>query len=212
MLALIKKDLQIIFSSKRFILFLIAYIPFMLMLLGDSQGKFIFLVIIITYVYMVTTMPFNYEITASPHIFIQSLPVKKRDIVISKYILLFINFITSTVLATGGLTIIRKIGFSQGEYFNIDMLKLALPISMIMLSFSLPAFFRLSPKMANMCNMLIYILTMNSYLLNEGFLEKIFKNPSLGQYNAFNFTLVAIIIMLISMSISIWLYKNRDLV
>lgn len=180
-------------------------------MLGESQGKYIFMMIILTYVYMVTTLPFNYEITSKPHIFIQSLPVEKSEIVISKYILVFINYIVATVLAVCYLWVINTIGFKKVEYFNLNIFKISLPIVMIMLSLSLPAYFKLPPRIANMTNIFIYVFFLSLVSSTNGLLEKLDKGCSLDKFNQFWIILTACIVMVISMLVSINLYRNKDL-
>lgn len=212
MLSLIKKDLRLLLSSKSNIFFMLFYIPLILLLVDtDSSNEYIYLVIIITYSYMVTTMTFGYDITYKTHLLVQSLPVGKNEIVISKYLLMFINFVISVIYAGVYLWILNMLNLNYVDYFNLAKLKIALPVAVIALSIALPVFFRLPPKIANIVNVFIYIITVNFFAMNISSLEGLLSNSLLTMFNGLGFTLVAIGIMTISMITSIMLYRTRDL-
>lgn len=211
MLSLIKKDFKLIFGSKQTVFFMLLYIPIMLLLIeNDSSREYIYMIIIMTYAYMITTMTFSYDVTYKTHLLVQSLPVKKNEIVISKYILLFINFIISVIYGGIYIWILNKLNISNIDFFNLSKLKIALPVVIIALSMALPAFIRLPSKIASFVNIFIYVTIVNFFGMNVSNLENILSNSLFSMFNGFGFTLVALVIMVVSMITSIMLYRSRD--
>ena len=201
MLNLIKKDFLLVFSSKQSWIFIILYVPFILFTIG-TDNKFIGGLMIYTLAYMLTTISFGYDTQIKTHILLQSLPIRKRDIVISKYLSIFINYTIGFVVTGGYLWIINLLGFIDVDIFNLSLVESTLPIILLSLSISLPALFRLPPKIANVINMFIYIGIMNFVII------------PFGQYgNLFNglvLPIISAIVYLLSIGISLWLYETRD--
>ena len=203
MLNLIKKDFLLAFSSKSTLIFIILYVPFILFTIG-TDNKFIGSLMIYTFVYMLTTISFGYDAQVKTHILLQSLPIRKRDIVISKYLSIFINYTIGFVITGSYLWIIKLLGFIDVDTFNLSLVESTLPIILLSLSISLPALFRLPPKIANIINMFIYIGIMNFVII------------PFSQYgnllNGLGLLIIAVIVYFLSIGISLWLYETRDFV
>ncbi len=201
MLNLIKKDFLLTFSNKQSWILMILYVPFILFTMGTNNGTSAVLMIY-TFVYMLTTTPFGYEIQTKPHILLQSLPIKKRDIVISRYLSMFINYIVGFVITGIYLWIINLLGLADVDSFNVSLVKSTLPMVIISLSISLPALFRLPPKMANFVNIFIYIGIMNFVIMPFG--------QSGNLFNGLGLLIISAIVYLLSIVVSLWLYETRD--
>ncbi|WMM25135.1 ABC-2 transporter permease [Tissierella sp. MB52-C2] len=201
MLNLIKKDFLLTFSSKLPWMFIILYVPFILFTIG-TDNKFIGGLMIYTFVYMLTTISFGYDTQVKTHILLQSLPIRKRDIVISKYLSILINYTIGFVVTGGYLWIINLLGFVDVDIFNLSMVISTLPIILLSLSISLPALFRLPPKIANVINMFIYIGIMNFVIIPFGEYGNLL--------NGLGLPIIAAIVYFLSMGISLWLYETRD--
>ncbi len=201
MLNLIKKDFLLTFSNKQSWILIILYVPFILFIMGTTKG-FAVNLMIYTFVYMLTTIPFGYEIQTKPHILLQSLPIKKRDIVISRYLSIFVNYIVGFVCTVGYMWIINLLGFVNVDNINFSLVKSTLPIVVLSLSISLPALFRLPPKIANFVNIFIYIGIMNFVIIPFGQYGNLF--------NGLGLPIISAIVYLLSIGISLWLYETRD--
>jgi hypothetical protein len=201
MLNLIKKDFLLSFSIKQSWILIIVYVPFILFTMG-TDNEFIVNLMIYTFVYMLTTIPFGYEAQTRPHILLQSLPIKKRDIVISKYLSIFLNYLVSFVITGSYLWIINLLGFINVDNVNLSLVQSTLPIILLSLSISLPALFRLPPKIANVVNMFIYIGIMNFIIIPFGQYGNLF--------NGLGLPIIAVVVYFLSMGISLWLYETRD--
>ncbi|CAK7077185.1 ABC-2 transporter permease [Tissierella sp.] len=201
MLNLIKKDFLLTFSNKQSWILIILYVPFILFTMG-TDNEFVVNLMIYTFVYMLATMPFGYEVQTKPHILLQSLPIKKRDIVISRYLSIFVNYVIGFVITGGYLWIISLLGFIDVDNFNLSLVGYTLPIVLLSLSISLPALFRLPPKIASIANIFVYIFIMNFVIVTSYKFQDIL--------NGLGLPVIAAIVYLLSMGISLWLYETRD--
>lgn len=204
MINLIRRDLVLLFSSKSTIITLLLFIPLFSLILGMEPGYSIVLLSIVTLGYMLTLVSFNFEVKNKPYVSILSLPIKRREVVISKYIEIFINYIIAVVFAFIYSKILSVFGVNITGNFDIFTLKQAFLILIVGLSISLPLQFLLPPKIANFINTLFYISILNYFSVRLG--DEIFENLS----GMVQFTL-SIVIFFISMGLSILLYKKRDL-
>lgn len=209
MINLIRKDILVNFSNKRTAILLLMYVPFISFVLEPANMNNIFLFSTFTFCYMMTNMSFGYEIKDKPHIFIQSLPIRKKDIVIGKYLSIFANFIMGTIYSLIYMWIISLIGLVDVDKIDITIILSTLALTIVSLSISLPTQFRFSPKVANFLNIFIYIIILNDFIANSDMLLRILN---LDLSNISNILLVIsgiLALYLISMTISIVLYNTR---
>ncbi|HZJ83864.1 MAG TPA: ABC-2 transporter permease, partial [Clostridia bacterium] len=166
MINLIKKDILVSYFNKNSLILLIFYIPFVILVIGPGDPNTVFLFSVFSFVFMMIKTPFSYEIKDKPHIFIQSLPVKKKDIVISKYASIFINFVVGTIYTLAYMWIMSLTGLLYLKRFEIFTILIALGFIVLSQAISLPTHFRFTPKVANFLNMGIYILLLNFIVLD----------------------------------------------
>lgn len=209
MLSLIKKDFLVAFSSKGNILFLTLYIPLIYIVLGTSGPERMISIMIMSFAYILTTISFAYEVTTKPHILIQSLPIKKRDVVISKYISIFVNYIGAIIFIGGYLWIISLFGIRTVDSFSFSLIINTLPILVISLSISLPAQFRLPARIANFVNSFIIIIVINRMMFVSSGGKSMFDVYMAGDLKSL---IITVIVYLASMTVSIWMYEGRDLI
>lgn len=163
MLKLIRKDLKLNFSNKESLLLTLLFIPFIMLLLDFSVNEQAIAVMIFATNYVLTITPFGYEEKSKPLILIQSLPITKKETVISKYIIIFINYILVIVYTYIYLWIISFFGNRNLDSFNISIIRLTLPIVILFVSTILPAYFRLVPRFANAVGVGVFIFTSNTF-------------------------------------------------
>jgi len=207
MLNLIRKDLLLNFSSKQSVIFLILLFPFMLLVL-ETNSTNIYSLMILSYGYVLNNMPFKYEVINKTHMLIQSLPIKKRDVVLSKYISIFINYFLGVILVGIYFGIISVFRIKIGEGLSISLIWQTLIIFIFITSISLPAYFRLSPRLGNIVNVMIYIIIINIFVIGSS--DNIDILTALNGQR-FNLPIITPIVYLISMLISIVLYETKDL-
>ncbi|TCU77354.1 ABC-2 transporter permease [Tissierella praeacuta] len=207
MLNLIRKDLLLNFSSKQSVIFLILFFPFMLLVL-ETNSTNIYSLMILSYGYVLNNMPFKYEVINKTHMLIQSLPIKKRDVVLSKYISMFINYFLGVILVGIYFGIISVFRIKIGEGLSISLIWQTLIIFIFITSISLPAYFRLPPRLGNIVNVMIYIIIINIFVIGSS--DNIDILTALNGQR-FNLPIITAIVYLISMLISIVLYETKDL-
>lgn len=210
MINLIKKDLKLNFAIKGSVISLVLFLPFMLLVLGLDSKENIYPIMILSYSYILMSMPFKYDAREKPHLFIQSLPIKKRDVVISKYIILILNFIIAIGYTWLIFSLLNLLGFGMGNKLSISILKETLIIYILISSISLPAYLRLPPKIGNVVNIMIYVMIINIFALGSG--VKDIMNL-LVRYNIDGWMIFVVmaVVYFLSMGISISLYETRDL-
>ena len=207
MLNLIRKDLLLNFSNKQSMVFLILFFPFMLLILEKNSTN-IYSLMILSYGYILNNMPFKYEVINKTHMLIHSLPIKKKDVVISKYISIFINYFLGVILVVIYFGIISVFKIKIGENLSISLIRQTLIIFTFTTSISLPAYFRLPPRLGNIVNIMIYIIIINIFVMGSSNNIDIFTALNAQRLNL---PIIVAIVYLISMGISIGLYETRDL-
>jgi len=95
---LVMKDIRLIVSNRATQIFLLLYIPFLLIIAGyDFRAEYMYLVVLVSGAYMITILSFSYEIGRKTNQLLLSLPVRRTDIVNAKYLFVFAAFIMSGV-------------------------------------------------------------------------------------------------------------------
>lgn len=210
MFKIIKRDLTVILSNKRERLFLLFYIPFLILIIESYEPKWLYLSILVAYTYMFSIMGMAYDMKGKGKYIMNSLPITRKEFVLYKYLSIFVYFFLTIVYSGVYLWIINKIGLKSVEYFNLKMIMEALPIVMISIAIVFPAYFRFEPRIAQIVHMIVFltffiglvnlnIVGMNSIVKRIGFFE--------GQKKL----LVATVIYILSLILSLRLYENRDL-
>src|SRR5699024_3661861 len=123
------------------------------------------------------------------YMIIESLPIKKKDIVMGKYLVTLINFLLSTVWCWIYLWIISLLDFVNMDLLNISSLENAFFTSIFSLSIILPPLFIFSMMFSKV--------------------EKLFH---VDLFQGARGYIIGLVVYLISMGISVLLYENRDLV
>lgn len=209
MINLIKKDMTINFSNKATNIMLLIYFPFILLALGSENISLLFILSTVSFVFIMAKINFVYETRGKSHIFIQSLPVKKRDIVISKYISIFINFLLGLIYTFIYIWIGKIICIINFDKIQLSTILLSLGLSLITLSISMPMQFRFSSRTADFFNMIFYIVIINFIMRSEDILFGLLKLDLKSTYDILLVTSITMGFFIISLAISIGLYRTR---
>lgn len=209
MFSLIRKDMLLTFSTKGNFLTIILLIPLMNLMLGVSKPSQLIAISIISITHILTIASFSYELRSKSNMLIQSLPIKKRDIIFSKYISIFINFIFSVIVTVVYLWITSLFKIKTVDSFNFNIIKDTLSILLLGLSISLPLHFALPPKMANFTNVFILMMIINTVILGPNSINSMFNSKGSGD---FKLLIIAVVVWVLSMIISLMIYEKKDLV
>lgn len=207
MFPLIRRDFVVTYENKTAFYMLLGIIPLMLFLTDDFDANMAFLYSVLTFMFIGTRTPFAYEAKDKPHLFIQSLPVTKIEIVVSKYIGIFVNFLIGSVFVVIYISILSLLNFIDVKDLNLSTVFITLAIGIVLLSLSLPAEFFFTSKTAHFINLFVYILFLNFFILgNNKILDfiNVFSNYKIGIF------LLITTIYSVSMGASVLLYKNRN--
>lgn len=206
MINLIRKDLLITYSNKFSYYMLIIMVPLFLFLIDDFNANMAFMYSVTTFVFVSTKIPFSYELKDNPQLFIQSLPVTKTDIIVSKYLSILVNFMIGSLFTIIYLFVLSLMNIIDVSTLTFSTTIVTLGISIVFISISMPLEFIFTPKVANFLNMFIYILFINIFLLQDNFILRFIKI-----FSDYRFAMVSIVVLVyfLSMGISNVLYKNR---
>lgn len=209
MIKLARKDIKLLVSNKSGILLVLLGLPLLFFLLANERfGNNVGIIYLLTC--FTSIMSFDYEKKEESQRMLLSLPISRKDIVHSKYLMIpiylvfYIIFINLYSKALNFLNLSGNLTTSMNENVGVFVL-----IS-IVLGISMPLFFSVSTNIARGISYFIIFLTNNIWVSN------------FGKGNAFNgrlFTylggiwaiILAAFILLSSMGVSIILYKEMDL-
>jgi|GEM_PF-2571883 len=210
MLALIKKDFRLVTTGKYNLVFILSYVPFLLMVSGfDSRAKFMYLVIVMTFAYMITYTTFSYDYSNKTEIYIESLPVTKKDIVRGKYLFSILIFFISVFYASiymGIINLILKIDFIV---FNLSVVIGTFIIYLLLMGVALPIYYKLPPKIGNFFSIFVYVFLLNMLTFNVNDLDNVFKMGVLSNYGGIIGVVIGIVVFIFSSYLSVHIYRNK---
>ncbi len=210
MLGIIRRDLMLVWHNKRERFFIIFYIPFLLLILESYESSWLYLTILVAYTYLLSIIPFSYDIKGKSQYIINSLPITRKEIVFYKYLSTFVYLAVIIVYAGVYLWIINRMGIKTVDYFDLEMIKESIPIIMILTSIVYPAYFSFEPKIAQIIHVIVFV-TFFIGIASLGSLgdKSIVSNMEFLSGRGMIYAPIAMYI--ISLFLSMRLYKNRDL-
>ena len=211
MLGILKRDLHLIISDKRNRIFFLLYIPFLLLIVESYDPQWPYFIILYTYTYLMAITPFSYDVTYKTSYMMSSLPISRKEMVLYKYLLTCIYFLITIVYAGVYLWIINILGIMNVDYFNLEMIKTAIPVILISTSLIYPAYFRFEARIARIVHMIVFmssfIAMINIANLADKALISYIKLPIISKY----ILPISIVLYLLSLLLSMKLYETRDL-
>lgn len=211
MFKLIKKDLTLMFSNNMQKILMLILGPMFLIIIEADHMDWLYLLILISYSYVLIITPFSFDTTNKTISLINSIPIKRKEIVVYRYLSVFVYILISIIYVAVYMWIIDKTGLINIEYFNLSMIKIAIPYIMVLASIMFPTNFRFEPGLSQIINTFIYSATI-IFLFNLAEPSKdMSSNMFFKLLTNSNFIILAIIVYMLSMVLSIRLYENRDL-
>ncbi len=211
MLRIINKDLTLMFSNNMQKVVMLIIVPMFLVIIEAQHMDWLYFLILVSTTYILIMTPFSFDITNKTTSMINSFPIKRKEIVIYRYLSVFVYILIAIVYAGVYLWIINKSGLINVDYFNISMIKRAIPYIMMIVSIMFPANFRFEPRLAQIINAFLYSgtivfafnLAQRSIGVSSDIIVKLLGSS--------NFIIIAIIVYILSMILSIRLYEHKDL-
>lgn len=211
MIGIIKRDLVLTFSDTKQRIFMFFMIPFLILAIDTQLMDWLYFMIVVSISYLLILIPFYYDINNKSDSMVASLPISRKEIVIYKYLGVFVYLFISIVYVGIYLWIINKIGLVDVDYFSLSMIKKAIPYIMLSMSIVFPINFTFGPRVVQIANMLIYLgMNMTVFRMAQ---KGIDGSPSqvINLLESPGFLIISLGIFILSMIFSIKLYENKDL-
>lgn len=208
MFKLIRKDLLLALSNKFNLISTLLFAPLLLFFMDFQVNEKIIVIIIYGMSFFLLSLSFYYVDKLKPEVLIQSLPIRKREIVLSKYMLVFLCYLIGVIYVSILFKVAEFLGYSITANLNISIIKITLPLVIIHQSIILPISFGISDRLANGIGTGLLVFINNFYLMHD------FERTSrmlLNSSNRFSVALIVILIFVLSIIVSITIYKNKDL-
>ncbi|KOA21400.1 hypothetical protein CLHOM_00710 [Clostridium homopropionicum DSM 5847] len=217
MLNLIKKDFALTFNFKTLFIFTLYFI--FLITIADalpSDNKYI--LTITTIAYFISTESFIYDDKTKGEYIINSLPLTRKEVVLSKYLSIGIYIIVALFFTSllGGIIASLKI-FSGLTFINLRVIKLVLIATIAMVSISFPLLFKYNYRKTKVINILLYLgfytlINTASNIIGSDF---VITYKAFLDDNLFKTKLICLLgiifILIISITISLKFYENKDI-
>lgn len=208
MFKLIRKDLLLALSNKFNLISTLLFAPLLLFFMDFQVNEKIIVIIICGMSFFLLSLSFYYVDKLKPEVLIQSLPIRKREIVLSKYMLVFLCYLIGVIYVSILFKVAEFLGYSITANLNISIIKITLPLVIIHQSIILPISFGISDRLTNGIGTGLLVFINNFYLMHD------FERTSrmlLNSSNRFSVALIVILIFVLSIIVSITLYENKDL-
>lgn len=216
MLNLIKKDFAITFNKKTTAIFLV-YCLFIITIMDTLSSDNIYILIITTIAYFLVSESFIYDEKTKGEYVINSLPVKRGEIVISRYFSLVVYILAATVFAAALGSIAALIGIGNIGFINTTIVKKVFITNVMMTSLASPFFYKFGYRTVKIFYLLIYmslfsLLTAIPDIITLNFVKKlmIFIEINKGLIDILS-VIVLVFLIIISMLISLRVYEKKDI-
>lgn len=218
MFSLVKKDIIV---QKKSIAFAVLYIAFFMIAL-QSIGKMTYMSAITAFSYILVMGGFAYDDKNNADIMLNSLPVKRYSIVLAKYVSLFVYMAMGSLIYFILELVLRRTGFPFKTYpISIEAFAAAVLAVSIMHSVYFPIVFKLGYTKAKIINFVMFfafffgisqLINLIYVNLDSELVRKVtvfFENRSVFFIGSV-VTAAAILLLLISYTISVRVYKKRE--
>jgi len=174
---LIKKDYTLIFAKKWLVLIFALLVPFILISgIGGEAAIYFIGVVAIAY----ANLGSIYIENNREDVLFRSLPIKRYAVILSKYIMIFLNY---TIVALYTFTIFRiceALQITNGSmYLSFDIFKIILLVSIYISCILLPIIFSGTQKGGGMWG-LIFIIYFYSFVINKKIIWNVLNYSSIN--------------------------------
>ncbi|MBU5300138.1 ABC-2 transporter permease [Clostridium sporogenes] len=214
MLNLIKKDLII---TKSYIIKALAILIFYIFIFNEMDKQGIYIIGVYLIVQILISVSFFYGERAKEDYILKSIPVKKKNVVLAKYISIIIYFIAFLILVYLSNFIVHILNFSDIiQSLKISTIFFSLSTIFISMAIQLPIYFKLNYSKGRIINNFIYfgIFIAIYTLYDNNHLNNYMKtyNVSNDRYQKFILivTIISIILFIISSILSMRIYEKKE--
>lgn len=206
---LIKNDLKLLFRDNKNILLIFLALPLLSIFISGKGYMGMGAIYTITTFIMAVGLGGN-EIKISPEKLFLSLPITRREMVLSRYLMITLIFVPTTIIVIGFGLVFKLLGLKNILIIGYEqVIILFLQISLV-LSLVLPWFYVLSLPVAQGIGVFTVIFSQNLLYKDGDFSQPAFINLY-AKYGALGVLGLSLLILAISAWFSILIYKNKDL-
>lgn len=213
MLKLVRKDILLSLSNKYLLnKWLFILIPMFVLILGNNltdsfiDEYLIFQVPTVAALFS-TFIFYTDKSILNNYALIQSLPVKRWEYVISKYLLLFISYSLIIGYTLLMFKIFIYVGLRNSDYIGIVSVKEGIIISLASFAITVPITFLFSGRFRSIFNLIILGIITVEYTYEHGR----GLNGLIQNLKEIKSPIIIIIIYCVSIGFSIWIYNRKDL-
>ncbi|NFA61855.1 ABC-2 transporter permease [Clostridium sporogenes] len=214
MLNLIKKDLIII---KSYIIKALAIFLFYIFIFNEMDKQGIYIIAIYLIVQILISVSFFYGERSKEDYILKSIPVKKKNVVLAKYISIIIYLIAFLILVYLSNFIVYILNFRDIiQSLQISTIFFSLSVIFISMAIQLPIYFKLNYSKGRIINNFIYfgVFLVIYMLYDNNHLNNYMKtyNVSNSIYEKFILisTIISIILFIISAVLSMKIYEKKE--
>lgn len=214
-LKLIKRDFTFILGSKSAIFAFLFFVPLALFIMGDSKIYGMYAALNIIFVHIMTTASLSYDAKNNSHILFKSLPISNLEMVCSKYISLFINFILVVVYMFIVSVFMNYLNMINLDYYMLgkEITTYLLMSNIISLSIILPITFFSSPRIGDIIARIGMFITLNIrsyslYVYNDFY--KGFNTELITRFNSTRYLIGICLALIISIGLSTSIYNEKE--
>ncbi|MCY6960358.1 ABC-2 transporter permease [Clostridium brassicae] len=218
MINLIKKDLALNVNKRTLWVFIVYF--FIIVITSESylpsNNKYI--IIVSTMAYFIAAASFSFDDRLKGDYIINSLPIKRKDIVLAKYVSIILYTIVALVFTgvLGGL--ISYIGiFENLDYINLNVISKSMIAVFLMCSLNFPLYFTKGYRVGKIISFAIYFgfFAIANSLYGEVSTGLILKIKSIFNSSSTFLNGIVLVIMvcvfILSIFISIGIYEKKEL-
>lgn len=214
---LIMKDVLI---QKRILPYLILYIPFVVFINGKFNSNTLYIIISLTITFMLSSNSFALDEVSQSSKVIVSLPVSRKEVVLSKYLSIFLYIVFAIILTSAAGVIFTLFGArnTRLNYITISEIK-SIAVSCTLVSCIIfPLQFKLGYAKARIATIMVYIMLFSAvpilmYKLNNVTINDLISLPEFLTSSAGTWLWAALLalIWLTSYFMSINFFEKREL-
>lgn len=203
MLNLMKKDLYLLKGDKK-LLIILGFFLVSTLFMETSSYFFGYTICIAMYLFLSYTLAYDFKYNGEK--LLNSLPIKRSDIVIAKYcfmILMFAGYVILLLIMRLPFLLLTSHIFTAS--FGMDTIFIAFLLSAVYISIIIPMYFKsgyMNMRWANF-GALVSAAIIGNILYFSGFTFRI--------HYGFLFTLLAFTLLAISVKVSIGIYDRKDI-
>ncbi len=215
MWALIKKDMYMLSSICKSILFV--FVMFFVVSFANSDPSIFqfFSMMIVVFVMMLIISTFTYDNTSHWESYTLTLPISRKTCVASKYVMTLVMMVFGCLLGFVFYLLLTLLSKQPVDYTMLYMLNcFSVAGAFFILSIVLPVIYKIGPEKGRYIMMVCYLLPMVLFYLAGSLKEKMNIDVEAAvawlQSNAWVLPVASLVVFFFSFLLSVKIYQNKE--